>query len=223
MKLYYSSTGELVEPDCFDYYLNRVQPIRRDKVNKCKNGADKRRSLVAGILLRHALLQEKISYDHAVFSVCERGKPRMEGGRLFFSISHANELAVCVISDRDIGVDIEDMERFQKMEASRMERIASRSFSQREQMELKKMEWNPKIFAGIWTRKESYTKYIGKGLGMELSLIDTYKENYITIELNETYVCSLCRDSFDGEDSIEPCYVKLMPGEERDCLEVTYV
>ena len=61
VKLYYSSTGELVEPDCFDYYLNRVQPIRRDKVNKCKNGADKRRSLVAGILLRHALLQEKIS------------------------------------------------------------------------------------------------------------------------------------------------------------------
>ena len=43
--------------------------------------------------------------------VTERGKPFFENSKVHFSISHTKKHAFCVLSEKNVGIDAEEMDR----------------------------------------------------------------------------------------------------------------
>jgi 4'-phosphopantetheinyl transferase len=132
--------------------------------------ADRSRFLAAWVLAR-LVLGEKLGRDPAALSFdracahCDdpaHGKPVVQtaGPRPDFSLAHSGSLAVLVVSDRAVGVDVEDATaREQPLAAalSARERAGCRSYAD---------------FARLWTRKEALLKAVGKGLAVHPSRIE---------------------------------------------------
>ena len=103
----------------------------------------------------------------------EKGKPYFKELPLQFSVSHTEDLWVCLISDDTdpVGVDI------QQIKETRQERVAERYFTNEEKEYLK--ENCEAAFFEIWTRKEAYAKYKGSGLTKELAQISTLNNDEV--------------------------------------------
>ncbi len=103
----------------------------------------------------------------------EKGKPYFKELQVQFSVSHTDDLWVCLISGGTdpVGVDI------QKIKETRQDRVAERYFTDDEKAYMK--EKGKGAFFEIWTRKEAYAKYTGKGLTKDLAEISTLNNNEV--------------------------------------------
>ena len=109
------------------------------------------------------------------------GKPYIKGNKLYFNISHSHNITALVVSDKEVGIDIEKITYHKN--------VINHAFTDNE----KKLCHNHKDFTIIWIKKESYLKYMGCGIGYGLKNIDTtkikgfkirkYKDYYISIYL----------------------------------------
>lgn len=85
------------------------------------------------------------------------GKPWIPAApEIRFSISHSGGWWACAISDREVGLDI------QEERSVHAERLAERFFHPEEAEWLKRHGMGQ--FCRMWAYKESYLKYTGKGL-----------------------------------------------------------
>ena len=120
-----------------------------------------------------------------------------ELSNMFFSLSHSGEYAVCVVSDTEIGVDIESKQKtlFQNGKENSMQSIAKIVLSDREREKFSACtkENVPEVFLTYWTRKESYSKAIGTGIGIELNEVETDTDEFFTTWLNDSYCISIYR------------------------------
>ncbi|WP_240116527.1 MULTISPECIES: 4'-phosphopantetheinyl transferase superfamily protein [unclassified Streptomyces] len=95
------------------------------------------------------------------------GRPAVAGAageRLHFSLSHSGGLALIVLADRPVGVDVEQLPQ------PRTAMDASRALHPVEQRELTRLAGSDPAacavaFARCWTRKEACLKATGEGLG----------------------------------------------------------
>ena len=89
----------------------------------------------------------------------EFGKPFLKDHPyIHFNISHTKGAIVCAVSDKPVGVDIERVKRFNKC-------IVERFFTQNEQNYIFASNENvAERFIEIWTKKEAYVKWVGKGM-----------------------------------------------------------
>ena len=103
----------------------------------------------------------------------EKGKPYFKELPLQFSVSHTEDLWVCLISDgtEPVGVDI------QQIKETRQDRVSERYFTDDEKVYLKENSRN--TFFEIWTRKEAYAKYTGRGLTKELKKVSTLNNDEV--------------------------------------------
>ena len=188
----YAEIMPLREQGNFEYGMRLVNERRRAKVLRCKSESDQCRTLAAGLLLKRALENAGIDYETAVFEEREGGKPSLVmPDAPFFNLSHGAELAACVLADQPVGIDVEQIVRFE--EKRRWDRVARRAFSQDELLTVSGGTNPAEQFARIWTRKESYAKAVGKGLGMEFKQTDTLQDAiFATRELIPGYQCSIC-------------------------------
>jgi 4'-phosphopantetheinyl transferase len=121
------------------------------------------RGLMRKILNNYLKTEDK----KLVFVYNEFGKPYLEDNSLHFNLSHSHELAILAINLKyELGVDIEWMHR-----KTNLLQIAERFFSANEFAELISLpaEFQRQGFFNCWTRKESYIKARGEGLGIPLS------------------------------------------------------
>ncbi len=115
-------------------------------------------------LLEYAVKKEYGLYSLPEISVGEKGKPYFKETGICFNLSHARGIAVCGISDKNIGVDCEADGRCSMSAAKKI-------FSAEENAALSKLPENekPRLFTEIWTAKEAYGKAVGKGLSSALN------------------------------------------------------
>ena len=179
---------------------------------------------------------EKISLAFAKICVCDYigrkgervefkfaknkyGKPfikklsRKKGGQInrevYFSLSHSGDMLICAVSQYNIGADcqiinIKDFKVCKKM--------AERFYSPPEILFLNKLPEEEYVnnFFEIWTKKEAYIKYTGKGLSEGLSTfsvdnIDGVYFQRALPELSGAYIYICC-----GEDNKDELGVKYM-------------
>ena len=179
LRLYFANICLVEEQQVFDEWFQKVDSQRKDKIVRCKNKEDKQRSLLAGILLKYGLEKNR------------------EESKIFYSISHSGEYVICALADRVVGVDIEN--KFRSVCANgkieRLDKIAKKCLTMGEEIFYRSLENEEKVDALLrfWTRKESYSKAIGMGLGIDFSIIDTQKKDalYWSDWLKEGYYCSL--------------------------------
>jgi len=126
-----------------------------------------RRFVVAHGALRHILSRYLDQEAQQIrFVAGARGKPHLASPAgapaICFSLAHSGEFALCAVTaDRHIGVDIE---RIRPVAAWR--EIAARYFSPDEQEALLALppDRTLEAFFWAWTRKEAYSKALGKGV-----------------------------------------------------------
>lgn len=141
-------------------YRNLLRKERLEKAASFKRPKDGLLSIGAGLLLRHAMSEYGISYDDSLFSRNEFGKPFIPDCPFHFSLSHSGQYALCAVSDREIGCDIQ-------LITDNRESIAHRFFHPNEISYLNSISDEDRrriAFFRIWTIKESYVKLDGRGL-----------------------------------------------------------
>lgn len=137
------------------------------RIKSCSRQEDRRRRLMGCLLTADAFYEYLSQYNGGTeevrleaFALAENGKPALFGIEGFhFNISHSGGYAVCAAADSGVGVDIQ-----QKRPVS--EKIAERFFSAAEQEVLSRVtgkEWED-LFFRLWSAKEAYMKYTGKGI-----------------------------------------------------------
>lgn len=106
------------------------------------------------------------------------GKPVFCGIKAYVSVSHTKGIAAAAVSDEPIGIDIEP-------ELRENLRVAKRMFAPSEQRWLQERQKQGKQggFAVVWTLREAYAKWTGKGLA---------KMPQVCFAINEEQV--LCSD-----------------------------
>lgn len=188
LKIYYGHIQLVKDQKVFDKWFEKMNSERQEKVCRCRNDVDKQRSLLAGILLNYGLEKERFIKQ------------------VFYSISHSGNYVICVLSDRRVGVDIENKFRsvFSEDKIEQLERVAKKCLTMGEEIRFHSCDDDEKVdlMLYFWTRKESYSKAIGKGLAMDFSKIDTEEKDklYWSGWLEEGYFCSLYVDDGNFND-----------------------
>jgi len=138
--------------------LDAVSPERRAYALGYRFERDRRLSVAVYLLLREAL--EKC------FGLC--GNPRLARGangkpflpehpEVHFNLSHCPKAAACVVSDRPVGIDVEEI-------APLDWDVARRVLSDAELADVRAADEPEVAFARYWTRKEAFVKMTGEGI-----------------------------------------------------------
>ncbi len=140
-------------------------------------------------LIKEAAAQYGID-DIEVFRT-DKGKPYFkpfeDGSRLYVSVSHSNDMFVCLICAKPVGVDIQH-----ERNANR-DRISKRYFTEAEQEYA--AEEGTEGFFRIWTRKEAYAKYTGRGMAEIIKgtcVLDREDVEFTDFQLEKGVYCSCC-------------------------------
>lgn len=130
----------------------------------------------------------------------KNGKPYLEGHPLHFNVSHSGLLWLCIAGGAPCGIDIQ-----QEKDCS-YEKIAARHFSKEEQAYIK--EKGLSGFFRLWTMKEAYGKYTGKGfygqmpplIGEDGKPVSEISGAFIReIEIGPGIYCAYCTGGKDDE------------------------
>ena len=174
--------------------LSLLVESRREKVRTIKGKENRSRSIAAGLLLRHMLLEEQIPYAEESFGLEGHGKPRLKKDGVFFNLSHAGAYVAGVLSDVPVGVDVEQQNRF--LQETRNRKLAKRILTEAEWNWWKDAGDDPQELLRFWTRKESYVKMTGEGMTKAFHTVDTlhgkyYKEIPLG-NIKDRYLISVC-------------------------------
>ncbi|MDR3294624.1 MAG: 4'-phosphopantetheinyl transferase superfamily protein [Clostridiales Family XIII bacterium] len=100
------------------------------------------------------------------------GKPRFAGlPQVGFSVSHSGRFWACLMAGREIGLDIEDLSVRRHGDGKKYIALARRFFSADERAYIEAGEDAGAVralFFRVWTQKEAYVKYTGRGMGAGL-------------------------------------------------------
>ena len=140
----------------FDRFLPEVEPARRNELLRSGPNRTALCRLGAGLLVRTLF---ESWWGNSGIQKTPEGQPYLPGAPCF-SISHSGSLILLGVSDRPIGVDI------QEQRTVSVSRIASRFFHPNETERIRISTDPDSEFLSLWTAKESYVK--AKGLGFSL-------------------------------------------------------
>ena len=122
----------------------------------------------------------------------------------FFSLSHSGDMAICAVGPKELGADVESIQRMERFfrEDSTANAFLSRIACEKERIwyqGLTEAEQRKGLLR-LWTGKESYGKR--NGLGIAQGLVNTNvldEEQYLFLQLKEEYYLSVCMDTVREE------------------------
>ncbi len=164
--------------------FSKVDESRREKAGRMKQERSRAASLGAGLLLQLAvqraeserasgeipalravarytvsgLLKELDRPISLMYRYGENGKPYLKNYPYYFNLSHSGSYAVCVLSGREVGADI------QIHRTADFGRLVKRFFSPAEAEAFAGAEEPEKLFFRLWARKEAFGKLTGRGI-----------------------------------------------------------
>ena len=185
-----------------DAALAELSEQRREQALRYRHELGRRTCAAAYLLLCEGLEKEYGIVEKPIFEYGEHGKPSIVGRPdIHFSLSHCREAAICVVSDRPVGVDVESVHRYN-------ERLARYTMNDEEMAEILAAESPDLAFTRLWTQKEALLKCTGEGIGNDLKdVLKNYKKSsspsgegngvrFSTVESpNARYIYSVCHDA----------------------------
>ena len=105
-KIYFININDLKESFSYEEIYKKVSLYRKRKVDKLIFENDKWLSLGGEYLLMKGLEELKIDYSKIEIGYVENNKPILKNckQKLYFNISHSDEMAMCVISNSEVRV-----------------------------------------------------------------------------------------------------------------------
>jgi 4'-phosphopantetheinyl transferase len=160
----------IVQEDAFEKekaaLLSRLPFEQQQRISRFRKPRDLQRSLLGETMCRVVLGQRLNRAPVSIEMIkSEKGKPYLKDQpNLHFNLSHSGEWVVLAVHETEVGIDIEKIREIDYT-------IARRFFSREEYSRLEALEGLDKrrYFFTLWTLKESYLKFLGKGLTKALS------------------------------------------------------
>ena len=112
----------------------------------------------AGRQLLAAMYREKTGKELPEILVEQRGKPYFAQKDLHFSVSHTKGHVFCVLADKPVGMDAEEMDRDIDL------RLAEKILSENEKRRYEKAADKRMTLLRFWVLKEAFVKMTGDGL-----------------------------------------------------------
>ena len=112
----------------------------------------------AGRKLLAELYRQRTGQDMPPIAVTDRGKPYFADSSCHFSVTHTKRRVFCVLSDKPIGIDAEELDR--KIDL----RLADKILSPEEKAEFDRAEDKRVALLTYWVLKEAQAKCTGEGL-----------------------------------------------------------
>jgi len=170
-----------INDDNFNELLRVVKEYRKNKINMLMMKDSKYLSLGVELLIKKALIDAGLDYEKTEIIFNEFGKPYLKDGNLFFNTSHSGKFAICVIADKEVGIDIQEIKDLKT-------KIAERYFTKKENQYIDISDDKDDMFYRIWSLKESYSKCVGKGLSLPLNSYELSNiDNNIVIDGKDDY------------------------------------
>ena len=169
--LYYADFSSMDVEELIKKYEDKVDRQRLSKITRTRADEARVRSLLAGYLLQKAVKEHLgIGTNENVLDLRyrygEKGKPYLaDYPQLYFSLSHSGTLVACIVAGQEVGMDIQ---KYVKLK----ENLAERFFSTEECILLRNTKDEHeyrKLFFQLWSIKESYIKYTGRGMSQALN------------------------------------------------------
>ena len=177
MKIYYVTGIDVFNEEFIEDCASFFPDWRKDKMLKYKHLKGRVKNGLAYLLLIKALREEGIFKELPEFSYNEHGKPFLKNyPDWHFNISHCKTAVCCVISKKEIGIDIEEISVYK-------ESLANYICNEKEFAELQNSENQAEDFYKLWTKKEAVFKMLGTGITKEIK--DILNTPYINIETHK--------------------------------------
>ena len=174
--------------EAFDWQaaLPLLSEQRRQQCLKFKHELGRKTCAAAYLLLCQGLRREYGIEEPPVFEYGEHGKPAIVGHpEICFNMSHCREAALCVLSDRPVGVDVESIRRYS-------ESLARYTMNDREMLLILKARRPEVEFTRLWTLKEAVVKRSGEGIRNDMKhVLDGLKDAKTQINEKKSYVFSI--------------------------------
>jgi len=118
-----------------------------------------------------------------------------------FSISHSGDFWACAFGKAELGLDIQQHTRCRSRD------IAKRFFHPSEQKYLEACDYAQEEFFEIWTAKESYVKFTGRGLSQGLETFSVVEPiegaEFRRIPFAEGYSMCVCAEKIEEVQIIQ--------------------
>lgn len=189
LQLWLARTDEFSFEELWDKHNSCLPQQEKEKVLSYKFDKDRILSLVSKIMLR-TMLSSRFPGKRSEswrFASNRYGKPFIEENDavtpLYFNLSHTEGLVACLVSTNgNVGVDVEIISNRETI----LE-IAPTVFTPNELNALSAGEDRILYFYRLWTLKEAYIKYMGKGLSIPLQDFEfTMMDKKIAFQANDS-------------------------------------
>ena len=200
--LYAASVAPLADDELCAAAYAAASPARREKTDRFRFARDRRLSLGAELLLRHALRTEGLDEVPMLFDYGAQGKPRFKDSDVYFNLSHSEEYVLCAFAPYEVGCDVEQITPIDL-------NIARRFFFHSEYDDIAAQMTEAArndLFFRYWTLKESFLKVTGLGMKLPLDAfeivrgtdiavrqsVDERKYSFAEFDELSGYRCALC-------------------------------
>ena len=190
-----------IEPEIPEKTLSRLKTLvslaKRDRIDRLLNKRNAVNMLMGEVITRMAIsVRTGLQNNELEFSLNQYGKPLLlNAPDLHFNISHSGNLVVCALDNKPVGIDVE-IHKLANL------KIARRYFCQDENnFIIADMDKAIERFYKIWTMKESYVKWDGKGMSTpfdSFSVLDIMRQNKIffhSLDVRADSSCSICTNT----------------------------
>ena len=162
--------------------------LRRKEIEGVSSEQLKMQKLSSWKLLEKAL-SDSFGYTMQELKFCKNSYGKWECDRVYFSLSHTQEMVAVALSDKPVGVDIENARAFEKR---RVEKLSKKILCAGENAK------GSSDLLKFWTQKESIYKCFG-GSSFVPDKIRVEEYPVHTTEYGE-YLLSVCGDKYDLAD-----------------------
>ena len=187
--LYLKEELEAVSGEELEQAIASLPDWRREKALRFKHGQGRKECAFAYLLLCQALRETYGITEKPSFIIGEHGKPELDfnvnpnsklstlNSKPYFNLSHCKNAVACVVSDQEIGVDVESVGRYNESLARHVLSV--------EEFEAVSSSANPQIpFTRLWTQKEAIVKLTGRGIDDDLPNL-LFKYNNVSLHTEE--------------------------------------
>lgn len=170
-KVFYIDVSCFSNVSLFEAATSNLPLKRLEKIKKLKNHTDKHLCAGAWLALEEALKCFPVCNTDKEITQTKKGKPYFKNiNAVHFSLSHSGSIALCAVSDKEVGADVQLITDF-------CEKICKKYFSKSEVKYIfasSTQEDKTERFFRIWSLKEAYVKMTGEGLSgfKKLSLLE---------------------------------------------------
>jgi phosphopantetheinyl transferase len=172
----------------FPKLIEKCQRKEKEKIKKYYHDRDRNASLIGQLMIQKGIQVLFDTLGPVEIHRNDQDRPFVKQFNCDFNLSHHGDYVVFAISKQNrIGIDIT------KIGNNPLNAFTS-IFSEREWYWIYAHEDHQKRFSCLWALKESYVKYTGEGITVDLSLISFTLE---LVDISDYYSCIVWKERYD--------------------------